>query len=71
MLIVNIDLQDRLTHGQTGINSLIEFAQVSACKVYSVGNMDNMAKVFIGNVTLAGAILELRQHPVHKKKDIY
>ena len=57
MLSVNIDLQDRLTHGQTGINSLIEFAQVSACKVYSVVNMNNMAKVFIGSVTLAGAIL--------------
>ena len=46
MLTVNIDLQDRPTNGQTGINSRIGFAQVSARKVYSVVNMDNMAKVF-------------------------
>ena len=34
MLAVNIDIQDRLINGQTGIIRHIEFAQGSACKVY-------------------------------------
>ena len=34
MLTVNIDIQDRLINGQTGIVRHIEFAQGSACKVY-------------------------------------
>ena len=34
MLTVNIDIQDRLINGQTGIIRHIGFAQVSACKVY-------------------------------------
>ena len=34
MLKVNIDIQDRLINGQTGIIRHIEFAQGSACKVY-------------------------------------
>ena len=34
MLTVNIDIQDRLINGQTGIVRHIGFAQGSACKVY-------------------------------------
>ena len=34
MLTVNIDKQDRLINGQTGIIRHIEFAQGSVCKVY-------------------------------------
>ena len=34
MLTVNIHIQDRLIHGQTGIIRHIEFAQGSACRVY-------------------------------------
>ena len=34
MLTVNIDIQDRLINGQARIIRHIEFAQVSACKVY-------------------------------------
>ena len=34
MLTVNIDIQDRLTNGQTGIIKYIQFAQGSVCKVY-------------------------------------
>ena len=34
MLTVNIDIQDRLINGQTGIVRHIDFAQGSACKVY-------------------------------------
>ena len=34
MLIVNIDIQDRLINGQTGIIRHIEFAQGNVCKAY-------------------------------------
>ena len=65
MLTVNIDIQDRLFNGQTGIIRHIEFAQGSVCKVCvklsdeQVGSK-SMISSYLGKKTL-GSLLENRK----------